>query len=459
MNKIKKIIRLGEGVRTELKSSASDLHRLAEIACSFANMKGGDILIGVSENKQIIGVDIGKQTIERLTDIIVDNTDPKIYPEITPLKINNKYILVVHVEESHDKPHLAFGRAFIRVGKNTKVMSRSEYERILIARSKTDVRYDQETCPKAKFKDIDWQKVKWFRSLYKDLTGKAIAASDKKLLESLGCIKGNRILNSAILLFGKQPEKFIPQNQITIVRYPGETVSDRYLDIKDFYGNLFDLIDKADEYIKEHIQVASRLVPGQIPREEIPEYPLYAIRELIVNAVAHRDYFISGSRIIIKMFKGRIEYSSPGGFPAGITPKNIIDKQASRNPILVKVLNRVKYIEAIGDGIDRIFAAIKAHPLKPKFPVFRDVGNTVIVTLFGADLSKLKGKELRIELNERQKKALEYLSKYGKITRKIYMGLNAVSNKTAFLDLNELVERSILDRKGRGRAVIYILRR
>lgn len=307
------IIKSGESSRVEFKSSLANLDRLGEIACSFANSKGGVILIGVSDDRQIVGIDVGRQTVERTVDVIVDNSDPKIYPEVTPIVIGAKHIIAIKVNESHDKPHLFQGRAFIRLGKNAKPMSRNEYERLLIKRSRIDVQYDREECAGAKLNDIDWLKVKWFKSVYKNFSGKSVSSSDQKLLEGLGCVKNNRVLNGGMLLFGKQPDKFISQNQITIVRYPGENVSDRYLDIKDFYGNLFDLIDKADDYIKEHIQISSHLVPGQIPREEIPEYPFYAIRELIVNAVAHRDYFISGSRIIIKMFKGRIEYSSPGG--------------------------------------------------------------------------------------------------------------------------------------------------
>ena len=454
------IIKSGESAKVEFKSSLSNLDRLGEIAGSFANSRGGVILIGVSDDRQIVGVEVGRQTLERIVDVIVDNSDPKIYPEVTSVVIGAKHIIVIKVNESHDRPHLYQGRAFIRIGKNTKPMSRNEYERLLIKRSKTDIQYDREECVGVRLQDIDWKKVKWFKSAYKDISGRDISSSDQKLLEGLGCIKNGKILNGGILLFGKQPDKFIPQNQITIVRYPGEGVSDRYLDIKDFYGNLFDLIDKADEYIKEHIQIASRLIPGQIPREEIPEYPLYAIRELIVNAVAHRDYFISGSRIIIKMFKGKIEYSSPGGLPEGITPKNMINKQSSRNPTLVKALNRVKYIEAIGDGINRIHDAVKEHPLKPKMPIFNDVGGTVIVTLFGADLSKIEKEKLPLEINERQKKAIEYLKLKGKINNKEYQVICSTNRVTAFRDLSDLATKGLVEKVGRtGRWAYYRLKR
>ncbi|MCG2827615.1 MAG: hypothetical protein L6265_13575, partial [Thermoplasmatales archaeon] len=319
------------------------------------------------------------------------------------------------------------------------------------------IRFDEQICEKASLKDIDWDKLEWFKSAYKSVTDKEILTENKKLLENLGCIKEGTITNAGILLFGKNPERFIPQNQITVVRYPGNSISDKYADMKDFYGNLFDLIDRADDYVKDHTQIASMLIPGQIPREEIPQYPLFAVRELIVNAVAHRDYFIHGSRIIIKMFNDRMEYNSPGGFPSDITPNNIIDRQYSRNPILVKVLNKVKYIEAIGDGIDRVFDSVKKHPLKPKLPLFREVGNSVIVALYSANMSKLMEKELENRLSERQKKSLEYLRKNGRITRKEYEDINRVSKRTSTRDLNDLMKKKIIKKVGKGPSLYYIL--
>jgi len=252
--------------------------------------------------------------------------------------------------------------------------------------------------------------------------------------------------------------KFIPNNKITVVRYAGDEISDRYMDIMDFYDNLFDLIDKTDKYIREHIQVASMLIPKQIRREEIPQYPLFAIRELIVNTAAHRDYSIAGSRIIIKMFKNKIEHHSPGGFPPGITPENIVDVQCSRNPILVDVMSKVKYIESIGDGIDRVLNSVKNHPLKPELPLFREVGNSVIVTLYGADMSKVEQSEFGRKLNERQNWVLEYLANHDYITTKTLSELAGISKRQARCDLNDLVKKGVIFAEGNTAARKYKLR-
>ena len=119
------------------------------------------------------------------------------------------------------------------------------------------------------------------------------------------------------------------------------------------------------------------------------------------------------------------------------------------------MLNRVKYIEAIGDGINRICDAINAHPLKPRMPVFNDVGGTVIAVLFGADLSEIDKKKTEYELNERQIKAMDYIKVKGKITNREYRALFAVGWDTAHRDLKELLIKRVVISEGAGRSTIY----
>jgi ATP-dependent DNA helicase RecG len=192
----------------------------------------------------------------------------------------------------------------------------------------------------------------------------------------------------------------------------------------------------------------------------IPQYPLFAIRELVVNAVAHREYFVHGSRIIIKMFADRIEFSSPGGFPADITPENIVDRQYSRNPIIVKILNMVRYIEAIGDGIDRVLEVIKTHPLKPQMPVFRDVGNNVIVILHSADMSKLDFLKIeKLALNDKEKKIVNILKYKARINSGDIQKEFDVSRDTANRYLKKLMKLGLIRKEGKGKATYYTFNR
>lgn len=447
---IKQKIKMREGQKAEMKGRISE--DAGKSICAFANTNNGMILIGVSEDKKIVG--LGKDDEAKIANI-ASSCDPPIRIKTEVLSIEDKDILFVQVKKS-DKIHSFKGKVYVRVGSTNRALSVQEI--LELGQKLVKIKFDEQVCENAALSDIDCNKVRWFREAYKTITGKEIIAKNEKLLGNLECIKNRKIINAGILLFGKKPEKFIPQNYITIVRYPGDEVSDRYLDMKDFYGNLFDLIDNANDYIKNNIQIASRLIPGKVAREEIPQYPLFAIRELIVNAVAHRDYFIDGSRIIIKIFKNRIEYSSPGGFPPGITSKNIVDKQYSRNPVLVKVLNKIRYIEALGEGIDRVYDSVKKHPLEPKLPAFRDVGNNVIATLYGADMEKLELERLKEELSDKEIKILEEIREKRKITSGYVQGLFNVSRDTANRYLNELIKKGVIVRKGIGKSTYYTLK-
>lgn len=455
--KILKLINQGEGLKLEFKPSLSDIQRITEIVCSFANSKGGIVLIGVSDDGKIHGVDIGKQTIERLTNIIVDNLDPKIYPEITPLKIDKKSLILIEVSKSTDKPHLVCGKAFIRIGKNTKSMSRSEYERLLLGKHRHKLQFDKQVCEGASLKNIDWKFVKKeFMPLYERISKRETAATPQSLLASLGCIKVGKPTNAGILLFGKNPQEFFMNAYIALARYKGEEVGPERLDYKEFNGNLFQQIDACDEYIKSHIAVMSKLLPYQVQRQDIPEYGLFSIRELITNALCNRDYENQNTKAIIKILTNRIEFFNPGGLPEDITPKNILDKQYSRNPIIAKVLAKVKYIEELGEGWNKIVQEHKTHPLKPKMPKIKSDRYTSLVIIFSTK-DKFERKKEFVELNERQKIIMDYLRGQKKINRRICMELLKTSKDTAVRELSFLQRKGLVKRKGIGKSTYYHL--
>ena len=452
------IIGRKEGEALEFKSSEADPRRLAEIVASFANHSGGILLIGVDDDGRVSGATIGRGTVENLANTINDNTDPTIYPRITTPTVDGKKIIAIEVAPSDQKPHLAFGKPFKRSGNVTKLMSRNEYERLLLA--KPENAFDARLCSQATLADIDPQAILDFKKKYESVNETRLYGSHEEILKSRGCLTAdNKITNAGILLFGKNPQQFIQKAYITVVRYPETTVTDTILDSKDFFGDLFDQIDKTDQYLREHIQVISKIPKVGLARQDTPVYPYFVLRELIVNAAAHRDYAIYGSRILIQMFVDRIEFYSPGGFPEGITPDNIRWSQRSRNPTLARVLHDVKYLEEFGNGVDRIYETIEKYPLKLQYPVWKDIGVAVITTLFDPTYKKEKAIESFdfSKLNERQRTAIDYIRNNGKITNSEYRKVTGVSNFTANQDLNDLVAKGLIISSGAGRSVYYIL--
>jgi ATP-dependent DNA helicase RecG len=209
----------------------------------------------------------------------------------------------------------------------------------------------------------------------------------------------------------------------------GTAVGGEKLDYKEFRGNLFEQIDHCYAYLMEHTAMMSRLSPGDIKRTDLPEYGRFSLRELVTNAVCHRDYEDQCGKIIIKMFDDKIEFSNIGGLPEGVTAKNITSSQYSRNPVIASLLAKVNYIEEMGEGWDKIIEEHRNHPLKPDMPEILSGGNSTLVTLFSTK-KNFANEELEM-LSERQRKIIEYLKKHRNISRTVCKDLLGVSKNTA----------------------------
>lgn len=211
-------------------------------------------------------------------------------------------------------------------------------------------------------------------------------------------------------------------------------------------GAVFDLVNRAEDFVLRNIRKAIWLVPEQIQRQEKYEYPPEAIREAIVNAVVHRDYE-TPSKVQVRIFDNRIEIWSPGLLPEGISVEDLKREHRSipRNPLLFKQLFWVKYVEDVGGGtLDMIRLCKEWEILEPEFKLFRLPPSL-------DDLEKLG-------LNERQINAVEYVKKSGSITSGEYQRLNNTTRYTASRDLTKLVKLGIFNRVGRGkRELRYIL--
>jgi len=243
----KEIIRLLEKREThkiEYKPSLSDTDRIIEVVCSFANTEGGVVLIGIKEEKgnirdRVTGVDIGKETIGRLVNRIIDKTDPPIYPNIEVVEVFGKDVITIEVAEGRDKPYTASAKSFIRVGNVTKQMKRSEYEKMLIDKSTTKLRFDTQICENANLKDIDEKRVRWFLKRAKAERNLDIntAIPIKEAMHRLKLTYNGRLINAAILMFSDDPQKFFMQARIRCARFKGITAQD-FIDMKVIDGNI-----------------------------------------------------------------------------------------------------------------------------------------------------------------------------------------------------------------------------
>lgn len=448
-----------ESETIELKPSLSQVNEIIETISAFSNTEGGKIVIGISNSGRLLGVEIGKGTIEHLTNRISQNTDPKVHPHVVIERLKTedrrlKTVIVIEVKPSLDKLVLASGRPFKRVGKSTVGMSKDEYERLILEKHKDKLQFDRQVCGGASLKDVDEEKVRWFLKearKHRDLKISEDAGLDD-VLRQLRLLQDGKLTNAALLLFGKEP-RFI-QSEVKCTRFKGNEPVKPYVDFQTLMGSAFDLVDQSLDFVLRNIRKAIWLVPGQVQREEKYEYPPEAIREAIVNAVVHRDY-LSPSKVQVRVFDDYIEVWNPGELPKGWTVEKLKQKHESipRNPLLFKQFFWAKYVEDVGGGTLDILSECKKWGIAE--PEFEDTGTAIVVTfrrsVFTPEILAKFG------LNERQIKAVNFIKEQGKITTKDYCSLSGVARDTANRDIKELLKKKIIVKKGSGPRIYYTL--
>jgi len=456
------LIAQGEGESLEFKRSVAELDKVVETVAAFANTRGGVVLVGIHQDGRIEGVDIGQTTHERIANRITGNTDPRIYPSLEYVPVDGRVVAVITVPESDNKPHLAFGRAFKRVGAITVQMERDEYERLLLARRQPP--FDQRELLEATLDDVDEAKVRWYlqragqeRNIPVDLSLPLV--ENLKRLEVVTEREGRLALTtSAILLFGKRPQRFVPHSLVRLARFQGTTPLN-FIDRLDCVGTLPEMINEAERFVRRNTRIAAKITGFE--RREITEYPYPAIREAIANAVAHRDYHRADVEVRVSIFADRIEVQSPGRLPAPLTLDTLGEEYALRNRLIAELLFNIRYIERWNTGILRMRRWMREHGLPE--PVFQEVGQTFKVTFQGPgerilDLIPEEGvTDLRaLGLNERQIEALRLMVNEGKeLTNSLYQTLFQVPRRTAARDLAGLVATGWVQQSGTRKGTRY----
>ena len=262
-----------------------------------------------------------------------------------------------------------------------------------------------------------------------------------------------------VLLFAENPQALLPQSGLVFVKFVGtdprsEDGNVGYGRREEVGGPLARVVESAWQIINEEMAVGA--VVKSLERKEITEYPSFAVREALVNAICHRDYRLRGRRIEVRMYSDRMEIISPGGLPGFITVDNIVEEHFSRNPRVVNGLFQWGYIEELGLGIDRMIEAMVQDGHPP--PKFKAQPYAFTVTLFN-NRDRRAAPAWERSMNERQVRSLTYTREHGSITNREYRQVCPdVSPETLRLDLADLVSRGVLLKIGAKKGTYYILK-
>ncbi|MEK6936023.1 MAG: RNA-binding domain-containing protein [Nanoarchaeota archaeon] len=429
----------------ELKKSTSELKEaVISIVAILNKHKTGEVYFGIKDNGDITGQDVSDATLREISKTISDYIEPKIFPKIENVLIKDRQCIYVKFE-GKEVPYYAYGRAYIRTGTENKQISAKELENMILHKNKENMRWDNQINEETTLKDINEKRVKEFvKRVGQKFT------SVKNVLYTLEVMKGDNILNAGVIFFDENPRKKLFNFRLRCAVFAGTSTA-TILDRQEFDGDILQLIEDGIQYVKKNTHTGMKI--DGLVRIDIPEINSEALRETITNAYCHRDYYDSES-VEIAIFQDRVEIRNPGGIYGGLTIKQLLKGEAGkrRNPLIAELLNRAHFGEKWGRGI--LFILEKEKDTK-----FKDIAEVFTVTFKRKELKIGEKAGEKINLNNRQKKAIEHIKEKGKITTKEYLILNfGIKERTARYDLNDLVERNILIKVGSTASAHYELK-
>lgn len=484
---LRQLIAGGETNIVELKRASPRPTEMAERLCGMANAQGGIIIVGVEDaDLEIVGVP--ESRIALTIDVMLRaarQIEPKLLlepPEPEIYVLDGKRLVVATVPPNRGPLYQSSGVCWIRRGTYTVPLSVAEM--LELANDRGLVSWERQPAWKATMEDINMERVRAYLSQRSERSHSSGRLADLgNVLVGLDCATirgGGEIVptNAGVLFFGYEPQRHILQSDVVCVLFRDEQGVGGYIDRRNVTGTIQELIDEAEAFLNRYVAVGARIEGWK--RIDLPEYPIEALREALVNAVIHRDYSRSGESIRIFYFTDRVEVHSPGLLLPGITVEQMERGEVAsklRNPVLANLLKDVPgYMERLGSGIRFMLSETKRLKLPP--PEFRETSEFMVTfrkasdssvsepkTLFpdefergiSAAKSVLSGPAGALNQKQRFALALRYVQEHGSITNREYREMTGVSEQTANRDLELMVEQKELGRVGKTRNRRYKL--
>ena len=357
------LLKSTETYRVERTVSTTNKDKFCEAICAFANdmpnsNKPGYLLIGVDDNGKRNGLKVTDELLKNISSIRTEgNILPLPVMNVDYIPFDDGDVLVVEVFPSEFPPVRYHGRTYIRIGPRKDKATTQEENMLVERRSANFPTFDTTPCLEASLDDID---TKQFINEYlpKAIDEEVLAADTRSIKEQMASLRLYNMkydcpTNAAIILFGKNPKYFLFGDYIQYVSFGGKDNAAPIIKEKEFVGSLMTMLPRIDDFIGDSLIVA-RPVPVTNLREEIQKnYPKWAIRELVMNALMHRDYK-TNTPTKLYQYADRLEITNAGGLYGNARPENFPNVNDYRNPIVAEALRVLGYVNKFNRGIARV---------------------------------------------------------------------------------------------------------
>ena len=354
------LINKGEGYHLEFKLEEENNEDFAKTIVCFANTDGGKILIGVDDTGNIIGVSDIDKVMLRMDDIALNRCEPPVIIFQESINFDGKNVVIVNVEKGKQRPYRTkSGHYYIRSSNRCRQATKEELLRLF--QSTKSLFYDEIPINNSKLTDLDISSFKFFLRKYLN-----IETNNEENIINYLCnfhLLEKESLTptfTGILFFANNPQNFVSESRIVCANIEGIDISQTDLETKNLTGKISDLINNIEDFFKLVLSNKHKIKDFQ-PESEF-EIPMTALREAIVNAIAHRDYTINAP-IRVLIFTNRVEIHSPGRLPNTVTVESIKvgGSHVLRNPTIYNMLLKMKMVTDLGSGVRRIIKLVKEH--------------------------------------------------------------------------------------------------
>ena len=430
---------IAESVNVEFKTTFNDEVIVSLVA--FSNTKGGIVYIGIADNGEVKGVQLGKETTIQWVNEIRNKTVPAIIPDVQLLTINERQVVALGITEYPVKPVSFRNKYYKRVSNSNHLMNIDEIanEHLKTINSSWDFYPD----PNHGFEDISLEKVNRFIGHIEKHTQTRINFQPSEFLEKFEIVRNNQLTFGGLLLFVKE---YCPISDVQVGRFKSPTT---IIDSLTLNSDLFTEVDEILNFIKKHLMV-EYIITGEPQRTERFDYPLNAIREIVINMIVHRDYRDS-SASIIKIFDDRIELFNPGKLFGNLTIADLLSNNytsQTRNKLIAKAFKEIGLIERYGSGIRRVLNICKDYGVKE--PLFEEISNGFMVTLFKQKVAvtdKVTDK-VTDNLTENQKRIILLIQHKRRITTNELADIILISQRKIKENISKLKEKGLIKRLG-----------
>lgn len=459
-DELKALVSGGESDQVEFKRSTGQRTDGARTVCAMLNSRGGFVLFGVDDSGEIRGQEVSTSSVE---DVVreINRIEPRplIQPQVIRLD-ERLAVILLRVPEVGGAVYTMDGRPDVRVGPTNAIMSQQDYRQRLLDLMHPTSRWETQRAHGLGIDDLDLGAL--ITTVEAGIANGRIGDPGTRepgvLLRGFGLLDGECLLNAAVALFCRSDRllPYYPQCSLRMAAFKGLDKSE-FRDNRQVTGNVFEVLEQADRFIRMNVPVAGRVVPNLFERVDDPLYPPVALREAIANAVCHRDYSAPGGAVSLAIYDDRLEITNPGRLPLGLTVDDLSRPHVSNspNPLIASVLYRRGIIEQWGRGTLKILELTARAGLAPA--EFEASGAELVARF--SPKGYVAPSRAGYELTPLQQEILEVLAREGGLSSDKLRPLlsQRISEERGLRELATLVHPGLVRKIGRTKGVRWVV--